>query len=680
MNWFPTFLNPFTAIIAGSVVIPSLLLLYFLKLRRREVTVSSTLLWRKAIQDLQVNAPFQKLRRNLLLLLQMLLLIALLLALSRPMAKWAATAGQASVILIDRSASMNARDEADGRSRLDEAKRRAIELVNTMKRGSTAMVIAFDDTPVTVQPFTSDAQALRTAINAIQPSDRKSKLAMAYQLADAQSQFVPGQAEGSTQPPDVWLYSDGRVLDAAELRLTGNLKFEKLGKDDTGNIAVVSVSARRNYERPTEVQVFARLANFGPELTDAAVQLSVAPIEPANPTDLNFQVNRVAGTTLLPDRWNEQRRDQALKEQNVIPKEGVEFTLDLTTGAVLKLEQTNTVGDALAADDVVYLVVPPPKNLAVLHVDGSDEGNPFMNRALGSLNLQDMKQLTPEQYEAQVPTDFDVIVFDRYSPKSLPPAGNFVYFGAVPPNSKLKAETKDGKRLIVDGGEVLDWQRDHPILRGLSLARLYAAEMVQLQAPLDSETLIEGVNGPMLVLYREGRSTHLVTAFDTLQSNWPTRPSFPVFVYNAMQFLALGSDMNVRQAYEPGTAVRIPNQNLQRAETGGNITRVRLTGPGGSVDRDVPTTGDFALPTMEQAGLYTLSPAVPQFEQIAVNLTDANESNLLPTTTAPGGLGQTVAATPGGAARTELWWWIIACGGIPLLLIEWWVYTRRVHL
>src|SRR5215207_7257674 len=106
MNWIPTFTNWQAGAIAAGIVVPALLVLYFLKLRRREQSVPSTLLWRKAIQDLQVNAPFQKLRRNLLLLLQMLLLLLLLLALSRPVTHYTPGAGKISVIVIDRSASM----------------------------------------------------------------------------------------------------------------------------------------------------------------------------------------------------------------------------------------------------------------------------------------------------------------------------------------------------------------------------------------------------------------------------------------------------------------------------------------------------------------------------------------------------------------------------------------------
>src|SRR5438105_12310810 len=188
MTWLPHFLNFWPAALAAGIVVPALLVLYFLKLRRRELAVSSTLLWKKAIQDLQVNAPFQRLRRNLLLLLQMLLLILLLLALARPVTKHTQIAGKTTVVLIDRSASMSATDpDLGGRTRLDEAKARAKALVSTLTRDAVAMVIAFDDSAETVKPFTSDVPALKAAIDTIKPTDRKSKLKTAFQLAEAQT-------------------------------------------------------------------------------------------------------------------------------------------------------------------------------------------------------------------------------------------------------------------------------------------------------------------------------------------------------------------------------------------------------------------------------------------------------------------------------------------------------------
>src|SRR3989441_6437831 len=111
MTFFQHFLNPLPAILAAAIAVPALLILYFLKLRRREMAVSSTILWRKAIQDLQVNAPFQRLRRNLLLILQLLLLLLLCLALSRPITNYTPGAAKLSVILIDRSASMSAEED-----------------------------------------------------------------------------------------------------------------------------------------------------------------------------------------------------------------------------------------------------------------------------------------------------------------------------------------------------------------------------------------------------------------------------------------------------------------------------------------------------------------------------------------------------------------------------------------
>ena len=61
-----SFLTPLfllLGLLAGPIV-----LMYMLRLRRREITVSSTLLWQKLLRDREANAPWQKLRRNLLLI------------------------------------------------------------------------------------------------------------------------------------------------------------------------------------------------------------------------------------------------------------------------------------------------------------------------------------------------------------------------------------------------------------------------------------------------------------------------------------------------------------------------------------------------------------------------------------------------------------------------------------
>jgi hypothetical protein len=505
MSWIPTFLSPLTAIIAGAVAIPLLLVLYFLKLRRREMAVSSTLLWKKAIQDLQVNAPFQKLRRNLLLLLQMLLLLLLLLALSRPVTHFVPGAGKTTVILIDRSASMATRD-ANGKLRLDEAKRRAKDLVETLDRNAQAMVIAFDESAETRQGLTSDVPLLKRAIDGIEQTDEKSKLKLAYQLAEAQTHFSPEQLRpGAGTLPDVWLYSDGRVTDAADLTIRGNLKYDKLGSDKTGNVAIVAMNAKRNYERPTEVQVFARLANFGPEPVNADVQMSV-----------DGRIVAVRGTALPPERWTDAQRDK------FEVRDSLEFTVDLPAAGIIKLEQMHKAGDGLSADDSASVVVPPPKQLAVLLVS---EGNPFLELALSTLNLQSPQSLLPSAYEEQKPTKFDVIWFDRYQPKFLPPAGSFVYFGAVPPNSKI---TGDPPAYVTHNADsqhfvsVIDWKREHPILRGVPLGRHVFADPIVLKAPPEAEVLAEGSRGPLMVLYRTGFQTHLVMGFDVIQSTLPT--------------------------------------------------------------------------------------------------------------------------------------------------------------
>src|SRR6267143_704713 len=84
---FPIELNTRLGVAAWSALagVPvGIIALYFLKLRRRPVRVPSTLLWRRSLEDLHVNSLFQRLRRNLLLFLQLLAVLLAMLALLVP--------------------------------------------------------------------------------------------------------------------------------------------------------------------------------------------------------------------------------------------------------------------------------------------------------------------------------------------------------------------------------------------------------------------------------------------------------------------------------------------------------------------------------------------------------------------------------------------------------------------
>src|SRR2546423_6289535 len=101
MHFFNSLSLIWLAPMAGLIV-----LMYILKLRRRDVVVSSTYLWRQVIRDVQANAPFQKLRKNLLLFLQLLAAALIVLAISRPFWRATGIGGRGGGIGVDTSAPM----------------------------------------------------------------------------------------------------------------------------------------------------------------------------------------------------------------------------------------------------------------------------------------------------------------------------------------------------------------------------------------------------------------------------------------------------------------------------------------------------------------------------------------------------------------------------------------------
>src|SRR5262249_50770264 len=154
--------------------VPVIVLLYLLKLKRRPVTVSSVLLWSRLLKDVQANAPFQRLRRNLLLLLQLAIAGLAIFALARPFIRIHALGGKSVILILDGSASMKSRDA--GGTRFAAARQAALKLVDAMRPGDAMMPILVTSRPHRLAPFTSDRSLLRGALQAAEPADTPTEL------------------------------------------------------------------------------------------------------------------------------------------------------------------------------------------------------------------------------------------------------------------------------------------------------------------------------------------------------------------------------------------------------------------------------------------------------------------------------------------------------------------------
>ena len=169
-------LTPWSGFFLLVGIVPPLLLMYFLKLRRRTLPISSTLLWFTSTEDLQANSPFQRLRRNLLLLLQLIVLLLLVLAVMQPRMEGRSGAGGRTVLMIDRSGSMAATDgdPQDG-TRLEIAKELARDAIDRLHPGGLfssgdgeTMILAFGGEAEIMQPFTDSRIQLLDAIDRIE--------------------------------------------------------------------------------------------------------------------------------------------------------------------------------------------------------------------------------------------------------------------------------------------------------------------------------------------------------------------------------------------------------------------------------------------------------------------------------------------------------------------------------
>lgn len=720
-----TWLTPWIGGIAAAIAVPSLIILYFLKLRRRDVEISTTLLWRKSIEDLQANAPFQRLRKNLLLFLQLLALAGVLFALAQPQIKAQSLEGAKNVILIDRSASMTAEDEKDSKggkqSRLAAAKKEAIALVESMREGSVlgktfgttddsdeAMVIAFDRTAEVRQTFTHDKRILREAIEAITPVEGPTSIDEAIRLARAHApaarvrdprtgeSFVLEGMSGGT-PLTMHLWSDGRIPDADKAKPNNEDTFvyHRTGGESAPNVGITGLRAERSYEDPTKLSIFVALENneTTPRTIDAELVVEGVPV--------GIKGVEVPGATSIPVVTDKAEGAPASEEHEIVNKlsagvGGVVFQLERAEGALVQvnLRQPGSsdppAEDVLAVDNRAWLVVPPAKKMAVALVT---RGNLFLPAVLQGLPLSRLDQMTPEDYEGKLRAgqagSYDVVVLDRYlplnnlGPLGLPP-GRFILFGAVPPPASGIADKGKGP-----AAAFIDWKRDHPMLRSVNLDPILIAEsrLVEVDPHSSAVVLANTDKGPAIIEVSSVETHAIVVAFDPAESTWPFDLSFVLFTAAGVPYV--GEEMSggpLARGLQPASDSTLTD----RLPAG--VARAIVELPNGESQEVVPASdGHFTFGPINKTGVYrvTWSGAAGPTDQVdgtkasryyAANLLDPAESevNAAPKISLASRVVAARADTTSQADR-KLWPYLILAA-LLVVMLEWYIYNRKVYV
>jgi Ca-activated chloride channel family protein len=591
-----SFLSPLALL--GLLFLPIVLAMYLLKLRRDERMVPSTLLWQKLLTDVEANAPWQKLRRSLLLFLQLLLVALLAILASRPFLERPAGLAGDVVVVIDTSASMGAIDIPP--DRLTEAKRQVYEALKQLPANGTVSVIAAGATARVVVNGSSDIGRVRAAIDGIAVSAATGDLGDALTLADALASRA-GDAE-------ILVATDAALAIQPKVKLGHQVKVLQVGRERR-NQAIVALAVQRAPSGVTR-SAFISVANLDIEPAARRVELWADDV-------------LIDAKTL--DRMEPQSRTEVVVDD--IPLAASVIEVRLAGG------ENNAPGDHLAVDDRAWAIVPPerPRNILIV-----GEGDPYLETALAYLPNVNLFGVKPADYPTKAVrtdgTSWDLIIFEDYVPAEAPRSAVLL---VGPPKTSDYGEVTG----TLDDPGFGTLSPDEPILKYVDLSSVHVGKAAKLTLPVWARTVIPGPAGSPLLYagVRDGQEA-AVLAFLPRNSDLPLQVAFPVLLANLTGEL-LGGSAAPAQALGPGDPVTLP---LAAAATSMVVTR-----PDGTTVELVPATPGAASVIFSQTDLLGVYSAQAMFPTPTNGPSDA--LTLSPTLAPTVSAGPPVTLAPGAS-------------------------------
>jgi hypothetical protein len=573
--------------------------------RRRiiEIEVPALTLWEQTRRRDTLGRWGRRLRRWLSLLVQLLIVLALVAALCEPVDSARHTH---LLVVLDDSATMQT-IEQDHQSRFDLARQTVLNRLRNQPTGAPVTVILAGAPPKIALDRETVAQRARTTLSERRPRDVNPQLDAAVALAQRKRQQ-------EVSPILV-------ISDRYDARLAGRSDVEwlRVGTPQP-NLSIKALA-------PTE--------------NPAAIELVLT-----HPT-----ATATTATLTLTARGREPTRQ-------TVPLRGdatvVQVEAPLTPGTPFQV--TAAPLDAFPLDNTAFGVWPEPLHVRLQLVTA---GNPFLEAALAQPGAA-LHTLAPDQWSGDQPADVTVLDAPPRAAREIRdrPRGNFIIFGGHDPF----ARTSSGP----PAAELTPsrWSADSPLVRDVDLLRWHVIRTAGLHPPAFAERAVCAGDTPLVFVIRDPGSPDdaqddfaaVYVNFNLNDSNITRRAGFPVFLWNAIDYLLDRRPADTLIAHATGAPLPFPSR--RRSE-------MRVSDPTG---REIAAFFDddrLIVPFPEYAGFYRLDPAGASVVRAANYASDRVRGREAP---ADAAAPATLPRRPSWLARLPAWGVLAAAGGVVLVL------------
>lgn len=481
------------------ITIPILILLYMLKRKYREKEVASSLLWKEVYKNTQANTPWEKLKNNIMLILQIITILAVILALMNPFLKFGGQSYKNIIIVIDNTASMSAKYNEV--SRLEEAKKIAKDYIDSIKTGTNTYVVSFDGVANLELSDSSDKGLIKNKISNIKQSYGGSEINEVLSFVRALGDGLEGEYESL-------IVSDKNII-------LGDVKGQSISLSSGGINGSIDNISHKFIDG--KLKVIANISNRGTE-------------------DYEGDFTLYNGEKIVDVKGIK------LKSAD---RTTISYEIDKVEGDYLKGELS--ISDSIEGDNTYIDVINQSSQKKVLLVT---EKNLFLEKAFGTLeNVELFKTNDVENIREE--EKYDLYIFDNITPTNIPKSGSILFVNSDS-NSIFTSKAKETVSEIEGVNENLS--------RYLKDMKFTAANYKTIEIPYWGKSILKvGDESIAFIGENEGRTIAAI-GLELHDSDVVLKKEFPILIYELSDKL-LSSGMLYKNNFKGGEKIELKSSN-----------------------------------------------------------------------------------------------------------------------